>query len=950
MSSDEFLLRRYRKSFVAIGIFILYAVALLAHNLSVRERLQQNLIEAAQLDLVRRADALSYYFTERHNDLVDLTQSDVVANYFGSVDLGMSADYGLAVQLQAIEDKFERLIEHKRLGFAPIYDQFTLIDDKGAVIAQVGEPPPGATAVIAPPANNHGIELLDGGKRLRLAQAVAIKGRVRGHIVASGPFTPLEARNGSTQPQRPEALVATDSGEPVSGTAPEAFARPAVQRALAGLGKRGRAGPIGADADRDDTPIAAIKQHIEGTPLALAALIAEDELRNHSTPPLLLLGMGLVPLAVIFIVIQEMLERRRVEQAHIAARAEAERLAQARSDFLANMSHEIRTPLNAILGLAQMGIRNSSGRNAEKQFVRINESGQHLLGVINDILDRARIEAGKLTVEHIPINPGKVIDAAITLTAERAYARKLAFYVRERDLPASCRSDPLRLSQVLVNVLGNAIKFTDAGSVSLDARVEAGQLCIKVSDTGIGMTQEQIQRLFQPFEQADSSTTRRFGGSGLGLSISLHLVKALGGDIVVSSTPGIGSSFDVRIPLIAAEPEAPPPAGSVVLAGFPDDAAADLAGGLQARAIPTRIVDTPGDPIPANALVVMDARVADRGLDWRRWLRQLRDDGRPLALAGHIDEIDLSGLADGLAGRLPLIEHPLRVRHIVDCLRAAHSPRPDTYIRPEARLDGLTILAVDDNEINRLVLTDLLTQEGARVDCLAGGPEALARLAAAGADTYHLAITDIQMPGMDGYELTRRIHAVAPTLPVLGLTAHAGPEAREHCLAAGMRAHIPKPLDLDTLVTEILQHRRPSAPTEITPMPADTPAPAVTPSSSEAPSATGGLIDWPALEAQFKGKSAFVTRLASRALSNYRASVVRLRALAAGDGELSELSFLAHSLKGTAGTLKAQEIYDLAARTDMAARAADPDSRALAGQLADGVDRLIVELALRTGE
>lgn len=151
MSSDDSLLRRYRKSFIAILIFVGYAVSLLVHNLGVREQLRQHLIDAAQLDLVRRADALSYYFTERHNDLTDLAESEVVASYFGSVDLGMTADYGLAIQIQAIDDKFSRLIERKRLGFAPIYNQLTLADDKGAIVAQVGDLPDGATDAPPPP-------------------------------------------------------------------------------------------------------------------------------------------------------------------------------------------------------------------------------------------------------------------------------------------------------------------------------------------------------------------------------------------------------------------------------------------------------------------------------------------------------------------------------------------------------------------------------------------------------------------------------------------------------------------------------------------------------------------------------------------------------------------------------------------------------------------------------
>lgn len=207
------------------------------------------------------------------------------------------------------------------------------------------------------------------------------------------------------------------------------------------------------------------------------------------------------------------------------------------------------------------------------------------------------------------------------------------------------------------------------------------------------------------------------------------------------------------------------------------------------------------------------------------------------------------------------------------------------------------------------------------------------------------------MPGMDGYELTRQLHAIDPTLPVLGLTAHAGAEAREQCLAAGMLAHIAKPIELDPLIKEILDHSRPPATANLAHAAAVEAAPAAMPQApATQPAGNTGLVDWAALEVQFKGKTSFVTRIAGRALVSYRNSASQLRSLAAGDGELSELSFVAHAIKGSAGTLKATQIYELAATTDMAARAGDANSRALAGELADALDGLIRELEIRTGE
>ena len=230
------------------------------------------------------------------------------------------------------------------------------------------------------------------------------------------------------------------------------------------------------------------------------------------------------------------------------------KLAQTRSDFLANVSHEIRTPLNAVLGFAQTGVRDNAGRKAQINFRRILDSGQHLLGIINDILDFSKIEAGKLLVEQIPFLLEDVIDRATELTAERAREKGLDFQVNlSPSLPQVVTGDPQRLGQVLLNLLSNAIKFTDVGQVTLSLDYEAGEGIFRVTDTGIGMSTEQLGRLFSAFEQADSSTTRRFGGSGLGLAISQRLTDTMGGTITADSKPAVGSTFEFRLPLPASQ-------------------------------------------------------------------------------------------------------------------------------------------------------------------------------------------------------------------------------------------------------------------------------------------------------------------------------------------------------------------------------------------------------------
>ncbi|HRQ82263.1 MAG TPA: PAS domain S-box protein, partial [Azospirillaceae bacterium] len=265
-------------------------------------------------------------------------------------------------------------------------------------------------------------------------------------------------------------------------------------------------------------------------------------------------------------------ERRAAEEAREQALEETRRLAQSRSAFLANMSHEIRTPLNAVLGLAQVGALKGDGRQAQPLFQQILDSGRQLLEIVDDVLDYSKIEAGKLTVESALIDPGVALDRAIAQVAERAAEKRLRFTVTETaDFPARCRGDALRLSQILANLLSNAVKFTDSdGAVGVTAGVidDGGGrwLAFAVADTGVGVSEEHLPHLFTPFEQADTSITRRFGGTGLGLSICKRLAEAMDGEIRVSSRLGEGSRFELRLPLLDAEPPQPVPGALTVCA------------------------------------------------------------------------------------------------------------------------------------------------------------------------------------------------------------------------------------------------------------------------------------------------------------------------------------------------------------------------------------------------
>jgi signal transduction histidine kinase/AmiR/NasT family two-component response regulator len=378
-----------------------------------------------------------------------------------------------------------------------------------------------------------------------------------------------------------------------------------------------------------------------------------------------------------------------------AARDEAQRLAHVKSDFLANMSHELRTPLNAVLGFAHIGLRDSTGSPAQAQFGRILGAGDHLLHVINDILDLSRIEAGKFVVDSRVFALRAVIADASSFVIVDARSKGLAYHCEiADDVPNWVRGDALRLQQTLVNLLSNAVKFTEHGHVRLDVTAEGdGRDTVRfvVGDTGIGIDAGQVARLFEPFEQADNSSTRARGGTGLGLTICSRLAALMGGSIAVTSTPGSGSSFTLRLPL----PQAPEP-----------------------PQLPTQ---------PAT----------ERG-----------------------------------------------------------------------RLLGVRLLAAEDDEVNRILLEELLRHEGAEVVFVGDGQQAVQRLDEHGVAAFDAILMDVQMPVLDGYEAARRIRAVHPELPVIGLTAHALPEDRRLCLEAGMVEYVVKPIDLAELVAAIRRHVR----------------------------------------------------------------------------------------------------------------------------------------------
>ena len=563
--------------------------------------------------------------------------------------------------------------------------------------------------------------------------------------------------------------------------------------------------------------------------------------------------------------LRDITERKQMEEELIEAKQAANEANRAKGDFLANMSHEIRTPMNAVIGMTHLALKTQLTSKQQDYLTKIQSSANSLLGIINDILDFSKIEAGRLDMETIDFNLEEVLDNLANSVTVKAHEKKdlEVLFATAQDVPRFLVGDPLRLGQILINLANNAVKFTEHGEVVVSTELlkmdeERVSLKFAVSDSGIGLTEEQVARLFQSFSQADTSTTRKFGGTGLGLAISKRLVEMMDGEIWVESEPGEGSTFSFTATFgpgkerakrrFATSPDMRGMKVMVVddnstsreifqdmLESFSFDvtlAASGKEGLVEIEKAPE------GKPFE---LVIMDWKMP--GMDGIEAARRIKQHPSlkhipAIIMATAYGREDVMRRAEqlGLEGFLLKPVSPSVLfdaimqafgKEISETSRAARTKERETETLQNIR--GARILLVEDNEINQQVAREILEGAGLKVTLANNGQEAVD---AVQKDNYAAVLMDVQMPVMDGYTATRKIREwetevrgqktedrkegsalspQSPELPIIAMTAHAMAGDEEKSLAAGMNGHVTKPIDPDQLFAALQKWIQPAA-------------------------------------------------------------------------------------------------------------------------------------------